>query len=177
MSTHTFKFLEIFPNYDSFKETILAQTILEESEIDEATLKYFWAIMYRSFGNVEVMYTVKQDFIDRFLNELEDLFTKVKRERELVAKIHQLTDEEIAVVSESVNNFANNPNDLPEDPTQPLEYISNQNWGRIANGKFTAYLQALNNIPSYRIGSIIRQFRPLFWDSLPNTIYIYPQEK
>ena len=69
MSTHTFKFLEIFPNYDSFKETILAQTILPESEIDEATLRYFWAIMYRSFGNVEVMYTVKQDFIDRFLND------------------------------------------------------------------------------------------------------------
>ena len=176
MSTHTFTFLEIFPNYDAFKSTILAQSILNESDFDESTLKYLWAVMYRSFGNVEVMYTVKQDFIDRFLNELEDYFSKIKRERELINKIHNLSDEELLIVSESINNFANNPNDLPEDPTAPLQYISNQNWGKISNGKIAAYLQALNNIPSYRTGEVVKIFRPLFWDSLTTTIYLYPQE-
>lgn len=176
MATHTFTFLEIFPNYDSFKTTIKAQSILTEEELDEATLKYIWAIMYRSFGNVEVMYTMKQDFIDRFLNEFEDYFSRIKRERELIKNIHALTDAELLVVSESVNNFANNPNDLPSDPTAPLEYISNQNWGRISNGKVAAYLQALNNLPSYRTGEVVKKFRPLFWDSQVSTIYLYPQE-
>ena len=176
MATHTFTFLEIFPDYNSFKETIINQSIIAEADLDESTLKYLWAIMYRSFGNVEVMYNVKQDFIDRFLNEFEDLFAKIKRERELIAKIHKLTDEELLTVTVSLNNFANNPNDAPTDPTAPLEYISNQNWGKISNGKLTAYLQALNNIPSYRAGEIIKIFRPLFWDSQTCTLNFYTQE-
>ena len=176
MATHTFTFLEIFPNYEFFKEKILEESILPAADIDEPTLKYIWALMYRSFGNIEVMYTVKQDFIDRFLNEFEDYFAKIKREREIISKIHKLSDDELLIVSESINNFANNPNDLPEDPTKPLSYISNQNWGRITNGKIAAYLQALNNLPSYRSGEIIKKFRPLFWDSLTSTCYIYPKE-
>lgn len=176
MATHTFTFLEIFPTYQEFKTTILNQSILTESEIDESTLKYIWAVMYRSFGNIEVLYTVKQDFIDRFLNEFEDYYSKIKRERELIAKIHSLTDEELLVVSESINNFANNPNDLPADPEKPLEYISNQNWGKVSNGKIAAYLQALNNIPSYRTGEIVKKFRPLFWDSLTSTLYLYKED-
>lgn len=176
MATHTFTFLEIFPDYETFKKTIEDQSIIAAADLDEATLKYLWAVMYRSFGNIEVMYTVKQDFIDRFLNEFEDFFAKVKREREIIAKIHKLTDEELLIVSESLNNFANNPNDSPEDPTKPLAYISNQNWGKISNGKFTAYLQALNNIPSYRTGEIVKIFRPLFWDSQTCTLYLYEQE-
>lgn len=176
MATHTFTFLEIFPNYDAFKSTITNESILPEEDLDEATLKYLWAVMYRSYGNIEVMYTVKQDFIDRFLNELEDYFTKIKRERELIAKIHKLTDEELATITESVNNFANNPNDLPSDPTAPLSYISNQNWARIKNGKLVAYLQALNEIPGYRTGEVVKKFQPLFWDSKVSTLYLYKED-
>lgn len=176
MAIHTFKFCDIFPDYGVFKELIEERSTIPEKDLDEATLSYIWNVINRQFAISEVMYDVKEAFINRFLNEFDDYFLKIKRERELINKIYTLSDEELILASESLNNFANNPNDLPEDPTAPLNFISSQNWGRVKNGKLQAYFEALNNLPSYRAGEIIKIFRPLFWD-IQNPICYYYENK
>lgn len=168
----TFNWKYFFPDYETFKQSVDQNSMIDYGE-DESTLKYIYNVLTREYWNTNVCYTDPQSFIFDFFNIFDDYYVKIKLERERIAKIHALTDEELLVVNRSLNNFANHPNTEPSDPEKPLNYVSSQNYNVTNSDKLSAYLNALDRLPSYRAKIIIDTFQKLFINIYNKVTYTY----
>ena len=105
---------------------------------DAETLNYFkyvYKILFRHYCNSNVQYLTPDEFKLDLANDLENVWAKFKKRKELVEKIYNLTDDEILKINNTLSNQANNPNDAPDDPTQPLNYISAQVYSQLNDNK------------------------------------------
>ena len=98
----------------------------------------------------------------------------------MIDKIYNLSDDEILEIDHAINNMANNPNDEPEDPTKPLNFISAQTYNLKVQGKARTYLERLNSLPTLNIYKFLHNDKPeemgfedLFVQIIPNQDYIY----
>ena len=94
--------------------------------------------------------------------------------------LHYKNHSHILQVNQVLSNYAENPNNKPDDPTKPLNFISNQTYTNQQNGKLSGYLLALSSIPVLDIYSFLRKsendgmsFNDLFMVVLPNEIDIF----
>lgn len=176
-SAITFYFKELIPNKEAFK------SFLSEFDVCDMTVpeneifaNYLFKILFRKYHNSNVQYDTPEDFKCDFANILEDSFDKFKRQIDLSKKIVELTDEELLTMTTALANSANNPNAKPVDPTKPFEFVGAQAFTLAKNGKFQAYLTALNNIPTKLIDEMLLACRGLFKTFISNQIYIYRGE-
>ena len=75
--------------------------------------------------------------------------------------------------------MTNNPNDEPNDPTKPLNFISAQTYQQLTDNRFKAYFNALNNMPTLNVFKFLKGtpeelgFEDLFMNVQPNIKYYY----
>ena len=114
-----------------------------------------------------------EEFKLDFANELENVWEKFKKRKELVEKIYKLSDDEILKINNTLSNQANNPNDAPDDPTKPLNYISAQVYSQLNDNKLIGYLKAIETMPELKNKELINSFKWLFKSYIPNQVFIY----
>lgn len=176
--TPTFKFKEIFPTYQIFGAYLIEYEINKLNTAEDILFaKYLYKIFYRKFGNSSVQFTTPEDFKFEFANRIEDNFYKYKKQIEIIQKLHNINDEDIIQITQTLTNNANNPNSVVEDPKQPLEFISAQAYSFVNNNKVQAYIQALSVMPTQLIDSILIQCKDLFKRIITEKIYIYDEEE
>ena len=187
----TYFFDEIFPNFETWKEFSHQLSCIgnEPSAEIDAFDHYCYNVLYRQFAKQNVRYDSVELFLNALANVYEQKFDNFKREKEMVDKIFNLTMDEITTLQSSIMNMANNPNDQPDDPLQPLNYISAQTYNNIKDNKLQAYIKALNNIPNLNIERFIygeradpnnrkhMNFIDLFMQILPKQIEIYEERE
>lgn len=151
MLSDTFLYKEIIkdkPTFDSFLINYHIQNVPSTDGIFE---NFLYDILYLNYSNKNIRYDEPTAFLNALALILRNKFDKYKKEKELIDSIYKLTLEDFEVINKTINNVANNPNTKPLDPTQPLDFVSSQNFIQIKDNKIKAYLLALNNLPTFNI--------------------------
>lgn len=183
----TFLFDDIFPTYTEWRQFSEQLTVTPpEASADVLAFdKYCYNVLFRNFAKQNIRYETVEQFINALANVYESKFQQFMREKQLVDSIYQLTNEELATVSRALTNMANNPNDAPADPLQPLSYISAQTVSQLTNNKLQAYAEALRRLPMLNIEKFIYgdrgapanirylNFGDLFMNVLPQFEYYF----
>lgn len=173
-SALTFYFKEIFPDVASFQAFLTDFQVVDITNAENLTFaNYIYKILFRRYHNSNVQYDTPDDFKCDLANILEDNFAKYQRQLSLIKSMQQLTEDEIATIGTALANQANNPNTKPNDPTQPLEYISAQAFTLTKDNKLLAYLRAIQSVPTQLIDELLLRCVNLFKTILPKTVAIY----
>ena len=150
MGEISWTFGEIFPDYDSWQDFITKNTtIIDYQDAEIAAFdKYCYDALSRRFAGAEIRYSVKSPFYGQMLNIYLTSFFAFKREKELLDKIYNLTEEEILIASKIWSNIALEPNTLDTPADKILNYIGQQTSSFDTRGKLDRYFQALKQIPT-----------------------------
>lgn len=193
MSTaFTFYWSDIFPDWQTFAKFNEDYAVIGfyKNGVADPTisefLQYCYKLLSRYFWKANIRYSDVNSFCRALANVLEDRFYQFKKQKELIDKAYKLTDEDIEQIQESLQNVADNPNTVPDDPRKPLQYISSQAFGFVKENRLKAYLRAINEMPNLRINEFIRgraeyadeiSFLDLFMNVQPNTDYLYTDKE
>ena len=180
-SSFTYYFEEIFPDYESWKYFIQNSSQIDLTNAENSAFDQFcFKLLFRHYNHQNIRYSAIDAFLGEILNVYENKFNQFKREKKLIDTIHQLTDEDLQLVSKALTNMANNPNDDVADPLQPLSYISAQTYEQMQSNKLKAYLDALNNMPSLNVYKFFKAnnkdemgFDDLFMNIQPTQKYLF----
>ena len=178
---YTFYFEDIFSSYDEWKDYFSSLNIINYDNAEEASFdEYCYNILSREFSGQNIRYSVPQAFLNKLANIYLDRFNRFKKEKEIIDSTYSLTPDELALFNEALVNQADNPDNMPNDPYAPLNYISTQSYTKINSNRLTAYIDALNKIPSLNIYNFINakdnfemSFKDLFMNVQVNRIPIY----
>lgn len=173
----TFYFKEIYPNFEAFNNFLTQYQVFDTtSAVNLSFAQYIYKVLYRRYHNSNVQYDTIDDFCCDFANVLEDTIEKYQKQLELIKKMYALTENELLMLNSALANNSLNPNTVVDDPTKPLEYISAQAFSYTNDNKLTAFMRALNNLPSKLIDTMLRRCVNLFKTILPNQIYVYKEQ-
>lgn len=182
--SYTFYFNEIFPTYDDWVNTMKDFNIVNYEEVMQANFdNYVYKILFNQYYNVNVRYSTIGDFVTSLSNVYLNKFNKFLKQKELLDKIYNLTDNDILTLTQTLSNMANNPNTEPVDPTTPINYISAQTYQMLTDNKLKGYLNALESIPNMKVYNLLKPeteqemgFSDLFMNVQPNLKYFYEKE-
>lgn len=182
-SAYTFYFEQIFPSIIEWNIFIGTYSTVVDltNPIDSAFNTYCYTLLSNHYNHCNIRYTSIDAFKSELLNVFDNKFAQFKREKALIEKVNSLTDDDLALVSEYINNQANNPNeDNPLNTEGFLGYISLQNFTKEKANRLRAYLDALRNVPSMNIYKFFKAtdeymmgFDDLFMNIQPNQKYEY----
>lgn len=157
MARITFYFNDIIDSYDKWREMVSSKVLTNE---EFATMGSFdqWAynLLARYFRNVNVRYTVPDAFISQLINVYENRFRQFAKQKQIIDEIYNLSMDDLLLVNTALSNYASNPNNLPENPTQPLDYITSQSYSQLTDNKLRAYIDSINRVPSLRVDEFLR---------------------
>lgn len=174
-TTTTFKFKDIFANYEEFLQFCINEQIFE-SENAEATAfsAYIFKILWREYCTQNVNYATKDEFLCDFGNKLENHFTQWQKQVAVVKDAQGLTADELATLGEALTNTANTPAQLNiPNPKEPINYFNLQQYGLNKDNKLTAYIKAIENLPTMQVKNIVCEFEDLFKQIFIFTDYMY----
>lgn len=181
---YTFYFQDVIPDYDTWKAIMTEYGVIDyDTASAEVTAFDEWAynVLKRRFYNVNIRYTEPEAFYAALSLVYENRYKMYIQQKSIIDKLYNLTDDELSLISQAINNAANNPNDEPTDPKQPLQFVSAQTFQYVQDNKLKAYLTAVNNLPSLKMFDFIRgqtsdddmSFQDLFMQVLPNNKYFF----
>lgn len=157
MARITFYFNDIISDYNSWVQLVSNNVFSAE---ERATMSSFdqWCynLLSRYFRNVNVRYTVPDAFIAQLINVYDNRVRQFFKQKQLIDEVYKLTFDELVIVNKALNNYASNPNTLPNDPLQPLDFITSQTYGQVTDNKLRAYIESINRLPSLRVDEFIR---------------------
>lgn len=149
-ATYTWTFGELFPDYDTWQQFITNNTQAIDYSIEAVATfdKFCYDALSRRFAGSEIRYSIKAPFYGQLLNIYLTNFFAFKREKELIDKIYQLTEDEILIASKVWSNLALEPNTLNTPADEILNYIGQQTSSFDTRGKLDRYFQALKQVPT-----------------------------
>lgn len=170
----TFYFSDIIPDVESWQEFLTDFDVLTITDDNRAFVNQMFKYLDRRFHNSNVQYDTPYAFKSALANRVEDVWGKYARQRALAEKINDLTDDDLQQLSFALANAANNPNDVPDDPLKPLEYISNQSTTYAKMNKLQAFVIAIKNVQTQLIQEFIDDCKPLFKSIFtpPGIVYV-----
>lgn len=170
----TILFRDIFPTYEDFAQFIKDEQIDSLAlEVDVAFAQFCYRILYREYMNSNIQYDTAEEFKADFANVFEEHFAQYKYQSQLIGEVQELTPADYELIGKRLQNYANNPNTIPDDPTLPLSFISSQVYEQTTDNRLRAYLDAINKMPSTRQKEFISRFRSLFKSFYQTDYYYY----
>lgn len=168
MAVTTLTFSDCFEDYTAFKEYTDEIALYDQEDATaEAFNKHLFYTLYNRYVGVAIAYETTDLFLAEFGLAYQQYFKLFLEKKNLVDEIYKLSIDDMAILSESINNFSNNPNYLNKDAWELLTYTSNQTRSRAKSGKLIAYLTALRQLPDMQIEAMIKAFDYLWLDLLP----------
>lgn len=160
-------FLDIFEDYQSFKDftdTIGLYDDQQDTVSETFNQSIYWNIVNR-YGNTDVNYYEEDPFKAEFTIAYEQYFKQFLSKKKIVDATNGISLDDYQIISESLSNFANNPNTLTTDPWELLTYTAQQQRGRAKAGKLTAYINALRQLPDAQIDAFLDKI-DYMWSNL-----------
>lgn len=149
-------FTDIIPDYDTWHNYSMQWGVVDFDDAAQAAFdKFCFTVLSSHFRDWDVRYLDETAFLLKLGNVYRDRFQKWMAQKRIIDYVHQLTPEDLQVVSEALTNQAINPNTLPTNPKAPLSYITDQTYSMLTNNKLQAYLAAINSMPSLKIYDFI----------------------
>lgn len=174
--TLTFKFKDVFPNETAFLTFITTYGVKETlpaASDDEKFAKYLYKILFRRYMNSSIQYDMPSEFCNGLAETLEIIFDKYKRNKQLITAIGQLDDESLTIIGENLMNASDNPNNMPSNVREQLDYITQQNWSMSTTNKLQAYIEAIDSMPEMQINNICRECAKHFKSIYTGNTYLF----
>lgn len=167
----TFFFKDIIPDLSTFKEFVEQFTTLDAQDTLHAFLfKYLFA----RFNNSNVAYDTPADFLMEFGISYQNGFNQYKKRKEAIDKIYGLTTDELTVVNEIIQAWAETPATATNNPLDGMtDYINRQQGQKQTQNKLTAYQNALKDMNDEYIDNFLRRFKKHFIHMFSNDMYMY----
>ena len=158
MSTaYTFYFEDIIPDYDTWQSIMEQESFINYEDATQSAFDQFvYKLVSRHYTHCNIRYSTPEPFVLELVNVYQNKFAQFLKEKNIIDEMYNLTNEELVLVNNALTNIANNPNDAPADPLQPLQYISAQTYTQSNDNKLRAYFNALNSIPNLNTYKFLR---------------------
>ena len=182
MSTaYTFYFDDIIPDYDTWRGIMEQESFINYEDATQSAFDLFvYRLLSRHYAHCNIRYSTPEPFVLELVGVYQNKFGQFLKQKNIIDEMYQLTNEELVLVNNALTNIANNPNDAPADPLQPLQYISAQTYTQSNDNKLRAYYNALNSIPNLNTFRFLRSsddyelsFDDLFMQVQPNLKPLY----
>lgn len=161
MSKITLYFKDILPDLDAFKAAIDEYTSLDKTDTTHA---YLFKRLYNQYCNSNVNYLTPDAFLRHFMLVYESTCDQMKIRLAIIAKMYQLTDDDLILLNHTINAVANNDDTALTNPLDNLaEFVSMQSGLKTRGNKFEAYVNYIEKIKDKYIIDFIRQFRGEFF--------------
>ena len=170
----TFEFQEIFPTYDSWKS--IMTDIVGDDAVNVEVDKFIFSALMENYRTCNVRYTSPDAFVSMCRYIYRNKFNMYVRKKKAIESALNLTDDDLTVLTQTINNNAYNENTMPENPYQPLTFISSQQFSQAQANKFQAYITFINEIPDFKLENLLygeNGFDKLFLGIAPNNKYFY----
>lgn len=177
-SAITFYFKDLYPDYATFKTFLTQYDVIDVTDAtNDALAQKLFKYLFREYHNSNIQFDTPCDFNCTLANIIEDMFDKYKQQLQLIQKVHQMSADDLEVISRAIANSAQAPNSKQDNIEKPLEYINAQAYTVARTGRLQAYLQAINTMPTLLIKESITACRHLFKTILPNVVYYFDKEE
>lgn len=150
----TIKFKDIYGSFEDFEKDL---TIFDNYD------KILYNYIYNYFCNSNIRYETIDAFKRHFLLEYENEKTRFVKQILMNEKIYNLSDDQIYLIEQGINNVANNDNSLVEDPFKTIiKFITSQNSYARNSNAFIAFNNYLNEIKNKMIFEFLDEFKKHF---------------
>lgn len=151
-------FLDVFEDYNSFKAFTDTIGLYPSTDtVAEAFNQSIYLNICNRFQNIDLNYYEEDPFKAEFSIAYQQYFKQFLSKKKIVDATNGITLDDYQIISESLSNFANNPNTVTTDPWELLTYTAQQQRGRAKAGKLTAYITALRQMPDAQIDAFLER--------------------
>lgn len=167
MSKLTLYFKDVFPDIATFKAKMATYSLATSTDaIHAICFKY----LYQRFCNSNFAYMTEDACCRHFFNVYDDVIEQYKKRLELIGLSYQMGNDDLQMLSQTLNAIANNDDTALSNPLDALaSYVSMQQGSKTLGNKFLAYIDAIDKIKDKMIISFVRQFQNLFfWLGIDN---------
>lgn len=173
-TSNTFKFIEIFPTNDDFKDFCLEINILDQLIPEQLTfINFIYNSLLYKFGTVDIAYDTIVEFLMELSLVLSDTFQQYFKQIDLINKVYKFNDDEFSRTSQSIVSHAEQNNTKLDDPSQWLGYVGSQDFNQQSLSKFQGYVQAIRQMPSYDRILFTNKYKYLFSTIIVPNIYFH----
>ena len=151
-------FLDVFEDYNTFKAFTDTIGLYPATDtVAEAFNQSIYLNICNRFQNIDLNYYEEDPFKAEFSIAYQQYFKQFLSKKKIVDATNGITLDDYQIISESLSNFANNPNTVTSDPWELLTYTAQQQRGRAKAGKLTAYITALRQMPDAQIDAFLER--------------------
>ena len=117
-------FKNVFSNYDEFKEFTGQFSLYEDTDtLAESFNKHIYYCLLLHYNNCKIAYSTIDEFKAEFTIAYNQMFKQYLNKNKVLNNIYSLTANDFEIMSESINNFSNNPNYQTTDPWELLDFL------------------------------------------------------
>ena len=150
----TIKFKDIYASFEDFKNDL---TIIDN--IDKILFNY----IYNYYCNSNIRYETIDAFKRHFVMEYENESTRFKMQLSMMDKIYNLSEDDVIMIENGINNVANNDNSLVENPFKEIiKFITNQSTYQRNSNRFIALINYVNELKNKQIFDFLDNFKKHF---------------
>lgn len=180
-TAYTFFFQEVFEKYEDWVEFMSDKGIVDYTDATQSAFdQWVFNLLYNHYYCCDIRYSVIDAFKSELLIVYENKFKQFMNQKRLIDLTQNLTADDIAEVNTTITNMANNPNtDNPLNSDGVLPFISAQTFNNVKSNRLKAYLDAINNLPTFKIYKFFKGdkeemgFDDLFMNIQPHMRYFY----
>lgn len=164
MPLQTMKYKQIIPLYSdllTFLDTYIYQYNNKSSAIKQLW-DYFAHEFFVHFGNEEIAYDTMDEFLAMFIHNANHLIDRFYKQNEIVQAISNMSLSEYTSKGSNIHSTAQTPATAGNPNTFNSGYTTNQSFATGEQNSFTAYMQALQQMPHNPIIFLIDNLRKHF---------------
>lgn len=174
-------FDDIFPTFEDLENYLndMGWSVMTtSSNLDY--LKFCYNIISYHFRNIPVRYTEEEAFKQEFTLVLYDRFSQYQQSVKIIEEIYKLDLNELLKKGDILTNYSNFDSGNVDNPVEPLNFITSQNFNLEKGSKLEMFINALNKMPSHNIFRFLKEtdkdnlsFSELFTNYFDDDIYVY----
>lgn len=153
---------ELIPDYATFKEKISGMIMLPNgATLDDWYNQYFWQNFYNKYCKSNVAYINPNHFYQDLMTLYNDVVMRNSSKIQKLYELYNLSNEDIALLNETVNNFATQMNRAIQ-PNEIIDRVRDQAHARVSGGNLERLFAFITNVPTLDLQGELEAFKRLF---------------
>lgn len=160
------RFVDIFPDYDTFQSKIDDSFI--KGLVSDDKFKILYNLLLGRYGIAEINSKSGSNYwLCRFYNVIYEYAPEYFKKREIQDNLREMSVDDIMQGTKAIYNTAQNPDSKPStNSLEELSYISNQSTTNYKYSKLEGYARLMELIKTDSTSSFLNKFQKLFMQVL-----------
>lgn len=155
----TMKFKDIYNDVVTFKNDY--ETLLRSNSDENDNILFNYLYLY--YCNSNIRYDTIDAFKRHFLLDYDNYKQEYIKRMKTTERIYNLTESDLTLIEQGINNFANNDNKLVDDPfNEIIKFITSQGTHKTNSNTFIALDNYLSSLKNKQIKDFVNNFKSHF---------------